>query len=219
MTWHDRSKRAGIVAATLAVATLAMTLAAGATPGKGKNLIVNGNAEQGEGVNDVNGIATDIPGWTRKGNFTVVKYNAPGGFPEAKVATAVAGGANFFAGGPRNVNSSISQDIDVNSMKKAIDSGTAKATLSGNLGGYATQTDYLAASATFLSASGAKLGAVKIQSAPPAARQNATALPKKTITSAVPKKTRKIRVTLAASRGAGDYNDGYGDNLSLTIGR
>ena len=51
------------------------------------------------------------------------------------------------------------------------------------------------------------------------ARANETALPKKTIIGAVPRKTRTVRVTLAASRGAGDYNEGYADNLSLTIGR
>ena len=105
------------------------------------------------------------------------------------------------------------------SMKSLIASGKAKAKLSGNLGGYATQTDYLAATATFLSASGARIGAIKIQSASPAARANQTALPKKTVIGTVPRKTRTVRVTLAASRGAGDYNDGYADNLSLTIGR
>lgn len=219
MTWLDDGTRLVVAGASLATAALVWAVAAGAAPAAAKNLIVNGNAEQGEGVNDVNGIAADIPGWTRIGNFTVVKYDAPGGFPAAKVGAAIAGGANFFAGGPRNVHSSIRQDIDVGSMKGLIGSGKAKAKLSGNLGGFATQTDFLAATATFLSASGARLGAVRIQSAPPAARANETALPKKTIIAAVPRKTRTVRVTLAASRGAGDYNDGYADNLSLTIGR
>ena len=219
MTWLDDRRRLVLSCAGLATAALVWAVAAGVASDAAKNLIVNGNAEQGEGVGDVNGIAADIPGWTRVGNFTVVKYDAPGGFPAAKLGAAIAGGANFFAGGPRNVHSSIRQDVDVTSLKRLIGSGKAKATLSGNLGGYATQTDYLAASATFLGASGARLGTIKIRSASPTARANETALPKKTMIGAVPRKTRTVRVTLAASRGAGDYNDGYADNLSLTIGR
>lgn len=215
MTWNNR---VALVGASVAVGALALTFAAGAQPGAAKNLIVNGNAEQGEGVNDVNGIATEIPGWKRKGNFTVVKYGAPD-FPSPELSTRIRGGLNFFAGGPKNVASSISQDIDVSSQKKLISSGKAKATLSGNVGGYATQTDWLRATAVFLAASGERLGAIGIQSATPAVRTNQTDLVKKTIKGAVPKTTRTIRLVLAASRGAGEYNDGYADNLSLTIGR
>lgn len=218
MKWSDRRMRRGVTAASVLVGALAMALAAGAAPEAAPNLIVNGNAEQGEGVNDVNGIATEIPGWTRKGNFTVVKYGAPD-FPSPELSTKVRGGLNFFAGGPRNVASSVSQDIDVSSRKGLIKAGKAKATLSGNLGGYFTQTDWLRATAVFLSASGKRLGAMSIQSATPAARANQTDLPKKTISGPVPKTTRTIRVVLAASRGAGEYNDGYADNLSLTVGR
>jgi hypothetical protein len=215
MTWN---RRVGLVGAAAVLAALALAIAAGAQPGAAKNLIVNGDAEQGEGVNDVNGIATELPGWTRIGNFTVVKYGAPD-FPSPELSMKIRGGLNFFAGGPKNVASSISQDIDVSSQKKLINAGKAKATLSGNVGGYFTQTDWLRATAVFLGASGKRLGAIKIQSATPAARNNQTGLPKKTITGPVPKTTRTIRVVLAASRGAGEYNDGYADNLSLTIGR
>jgi hypothetical protein len=218
MTWNDRGKRLALLGASAAVGMLALAFAASAQPGAAKNLIVNGNAEQGEGVNDVNGIATDIPGWTRRGNFTVVKYGAPD-FPSPELSTKVRGGVNFFAGGPKNVASSISQDIDVGSQKGLINAGKAKATLSGNVGGYFTQTDWLRATAVFLAASGKRLGAMSIQSATPAARANQTDLPKKTISGAVPRTTRTIRVVLAASRGAGEYNDGYADNLSLTVGR
>ena len=218
MKGSNRRMRVAATASCVLVGALAMALAAGAAPGAAPNLIVNGNAEQGEGVNDVNGIATEIPGWTRKGNFTVVKYGAPD-FPSPELSAKIRGDLNFFAGGPKNVASAVSQDIDVSAQKKLINAGKAKATLSGNLGGYATQTDWLRATAVFLSTSGKRLGAIKIQSATPAARQNQTDLPKKTITGPVPKTTRTIRVVLAASRGAGEYNDGYADNLSLTIGR
>jgi hypothetical protein len=218
MRWNDYGMRAVIVCLCAATTALVSAVAALAAPDAAVNLIVNGNAEQGEGVNDVNGIATEIPGWTRKGNFTVVRYGAPD-FPSPELSTKIRGGLNFFAGGPRNVASSISQDIDVNSKKGLIDAGKAKATLSGNVGGFFTQTDWLRATAVFLAASGKRLGAISIQSATPAARKNQTDLPKKTITGAVPKTTRTIRLVLAASRGAGEYNDGYADNLSRPIGR
>lgn len=218
MTWMDGGSRIAVAGVCVAAAGLVSAVAALAAPDAPKNLIVNGDAEQGEGVNDVNGIATEIPGWTRNGNFTVVKYGAPD-FPSPELSTKIRGGLNFFAGGPKNVASSISQDIDVGSQKKLINVGKAKATLSGNVGGYFTQTDWLRATAVFLAGSGKRLGAIKIQSATPAARGNQTDLPKKTITGPVPKTTRTIRVVLAASRGAGEYNDGYADNLSLTIGR
>lgn len=218
MSWNDRRGRIALTFLGAAVGALAVALSAGAAPDAPQNLIVNGNAEQGEGVNDVNGVATEIPGWTRNGNFTVVKYGAPD-FPDPQLAARVRGGLNFFAGGPKNVASSISQVIDVTSKKGLIDAGKAKATLSGYLGGYATQTDWLAATAVFLGASGKRLGAVKVQSSGPAARNNTTDLVRKSIAAPVPRQTRTIRVVLAASRGAGEYNDGYADNLSLTIGR
>jgi len=218
MTWPSAGTKIVAGCACLAAAVLVSAVAAGAAPEAAKNLIVNGNAEQSEGVNDVNGIATEIPGWTRKGNFTVVKYGAPD-FPSPELSTKIRGGLNFFAGGPKNVASSISQDIDVSSRKGLVNAGKAKATLSGNVGGYFTQTDWLRATAVFLGRSGKRLGAISIQSATPAARANQTDLPKKTITGSVPKTTQTIRVVLAASRGAGEYNDGYADNLSLTLGR
>lgn len=209
--------RRALVVGVVSVVGLALQVSAGATPGAGKNLIVNGNAEQGQGVNDVNGVAAEIPGWTRKGKFTVVKYGAPGGFPEAKVSTTVAGGKNFFAGGPANPGSAISQDNNVTSKKGLIDAGKLKATLSGYIGGYASQSDSLIATATYLSAAGTKLGALKIGPVSASARANTTGMIKKTATGAVPKKTRTIRVTLGANRNDGSYNDGYADNLSLTL--
>ena len=42
---------------------------------------------------------------------------------------------------------------------------------------------------------------------------------KRTVTKPVPKMTRTIRVVVAANRNDGSYNDGYADNLSLTIAR
>ena len=220
MSWQKRAGWTALALASLSAASLAIVLGAGAAPGAGKNLIVNGNAEQGQGVDDASSSSTDIPGWTRKGEFTLVAYGAAGGFPDATVQAKVRGGKQFFAGGPANPGSAVSQDVSVASKAALIDSGKAKATLSGHIGGYASQNDSLIATATFLSASGAKLGrAIRIGPVTAASRNSATGMLPKAVTSVVPRKTRTIRVTLGASRNDGSYNDGYADNLVLTLGR
>jgi hypothetical protein len=219
MTWNDIGRRIAVTAASAAVLALALALAAGAAPEATKNLIVNGNAELGEGVDDVNGVAADIPGWTRRGSFTVVKYSAPGGFPDAAVQARVKGGNNFFAGGPANPGSAVSQDVDVSAQSRLIDRGKLKATLSGYIGGYASQNDSLIVTATFRSRGGAKLGSsIRIGPVTALARQSSTSMLLEKVTVPVPKKTRSIRIVLAANRNDGSYNDGYADNLSLRLG-
>lgn len=219
MSYRKRWTWTALVLASLGAASLATALGAGAAPGVAKNLIVNGNAERGDAVNDASSMSNDIPGWTRTGKFTLVEYGASGGFPDATVQTAVKGGKSFFAGGPANPGSAISQEIRVASLAKLIDSGKARATLSGYIGGYASQNDSLVATATFLSAAGAKLGAVKIGPVSAAARKSVTGMLPKTASAVVPRKTRTIRVALGANRNDGSYNDGYADNLVLTLGR
>ena len=218
MAWLDDGRRMLVACAGLTATALALAVSAGATPEAAKNLIVNGNAEQGEAGNGYDVVA-EIPGWTRKGSFTVVTYGAPNGFPDSNVASPIGGGTKFFAGGPANAGSAISQDIGVSAKKGLIDSGKAKATLSGYIGGFASQNDSLVATALFLSETGRRLGAARIGPVGATARQNATGMLKKSATKPVPKQTRTIRVVLAAGRTAGSYNDGYADNLALTIGR
>jgi hypothetical protein len=218
MTWLHGGRRIATVCACLAGATLVSAVAAGAAPDAAKNLIVNGNAEQGQASPNGYDVVADIPGWTRKGGFTVVSYGAAD-FPGVQAASAMGGGSSFFAGGPGNAGSSVSQQINVASKKSLIDSGKGKATLSGYLGGYGGQDDSLAATAVFLDQSGKRLGGIKIGPVSAAARKLQTGMLKKTTAGLVPKKTRTIRVVLGADRTAGNYNDGYADNLSLTIGR
>ena len=218
MTWFDGGKRIATVCVCLAATVLVSAVAALAAPDAAKNLLVNGNAEKGEAGNGYDVVA-EVPGWIRNGSFTVATYGAPNGFPDSTVASKIGGAANFFAGGPANAGSAVSQDVNVAAMKKLIDSGKAKATLSGYIGGFATQDDSLVATALFLSEAGRKLRSARIGPVGAAARQNATGMVKKTITKHVPKLTRTIRVVLAASRTSGSYNDGYADNLSLTISR
>ena len=107
--------------------------------------------------------------------------------------------------------------VDVSRFKGAVDAGKRKATLSGFLGGFASQDDSLTATATFLNAAGNPLGTLKIGPVSAAQRKGLTALIKKSATKPVPKGTRSIQARLSAARTSGSYNDGYADNLSLTL--
>ena len=218
MTLTDRGLRAALAAIGVVVVALGMSLTAGAQS-TAKNLIANGNAELGPSSPNGYDVVPEIPGWTRRGGFTVVEYGAAD-FPGIQAGTALHGGAKFFAGGPGNAGSAVSQTVSVASQKQLIDSGKARATLSGLLGGFGGQDDSLIATAVFLGQSGARLGAMlKLGPVGAAARKLQTGMLRKTVTGVVPKGTRSIRVTLSASRTSGSYNDGYADNLSLAIGR
>jgi hypothetical protein len=206
----------GVLAVTSLV-TVVLAVGASASSSAAPSLIKNGGADLGPAASDASGVVATIPSWTRTGSFAVVKYGASGGFPDATVSQSIGGRANFFAGGPSNPKSGATQVVNVTRYKAAIDVGKRKATLSGFLGGYATQDDALTVTATFLTATGKALGVLKIGPVSAAARKNATALIQKSATKPVPKTTRSVLVKLTAARTSGSYNDGYADNLSLTL--
>jgi hypothetical protein len=199
-----------VVAVVVAVGAAAHTLAA-------PNLIKNGGADLGPAVSDASSVVSTIPNWTRTGSFTVVKYGAPGGFPDAAVSQTIGGKTNFFAGGPSNPKSGATQVVNVTRYKAAIDAGKRTATLSGFLGGYSSQADALGVSATFLSATGQTLGVLKIGPVSATQRNNMTTLLPKSASKLVPKTTRSILVKLTAARTSGSYNDGYADSLALKL--
>ena len=207
---------AGPCLAAALIVGAASPLASGARQAA-PNTIRNPGAELGRGVSDTGGVVPRIPGWMKTGQFTVVRYGASGGFPDATVGKAIRGGKNFFAGGPANPNSGARQLLALASRARAIDAGDLTATLSGYLGGYSGQRDSLTVTATFLDGSGQKLGTIQIGPVTPAQRKNVTGLFPRTARAAVPAKTRSAEVSLRAVRTDGSYNDGYADNLRLTF--
>ena len=114
--------------------------------------------------------------------------------------------------------SAATQVVDVSGAAAEIDAGKVAATLSALLGGYATQTDHAAVTATFLNAGGAPAGALRLPTVTPADRNSVTALVARTASGAVPAGTRQISVRIDAIRDEGSYNDGYIDNVSLVLG-
>lgn len=214
------ARRRFVAAGVVGLVGLLTVLAGVARSSATANLLKNGGADLGTGVatsENGSGVVKSIPGWVRTGNFTVVKYGSPGGFPSIANSQTIAGGRNFFAGGPSNPNSGATQTVNVAGKAAAIDASKLSATLAAYLGGYSNQRDSLAVSATFLNASGKKLGGIRVGPVTPAQRKIQTTLIAKSATAKVPPKTRSIRVALTATRTDGAYNDGYADNLTLTL--
>jgi len=180
------------------------------------NLLVNGDAESGEGSPDGTKIIPP-PGWTVTSQFNEVRYGASNGYPGPEVPGAPNRGKNFFAGGPNCDVSSATQEVDVSSEASAIDSGAASAVLAGWLGGYESQSDNAAVVAEFINARGARLGKITLGPVTAADRNSATRFVERTTRAILPAGTRKILVTMTMRRTEGSSNDGYADNLSLTL--
>jgi hypothetical protein len=199
----------------VAAAVLALTAGAVGAAGSTGNLAQDPGGEAAAGAPDSNGVVPPL-GWAVTGDFTAVQYGAAGGFPTAANSASINGGANFFGGG--NVATSTgTQTVNVSAWSATIDAGTEGASLSGDLGGYSTQDDNMVVTATYLGASGASLGSLTIGPVTEGQRGGQTTLLPQSATGAVPAGTRSIRVVMTSTRLEGTYNDGYGDNISLTL--
>jgi hypothetical protein len=188
------------------------------------NLIVNGGAETGTGSSDsVTTAPVPIPGWTSTTNLTEHTYDPAGSanFPDTNASAAIAGGSQFFAGGPDNgAGNSLetaTQTVDASMAAAEIDAGDVAATLSADLGGFASQEDQAKVAATFLGAAGQQLGDLTIGPVTAEDRGDTTRFLPRTGSVTVPQGTRTIRITMTATKFAGAYNDAYLDNISLSL--
>ena len=186
------------------------------TPQQAGNLLANPGAEDGEGAPDASARPA-VPGWQTTSTFTAVNYGSPDS-PTTAQSARLGGGTNFFAGGPGGALATASQTADVSAQAAAIDAGRVGATLSGWLGGFASQEDSATVAAVFQSGSGAALARATIGPVTATERNNQTSLLSRTTTTLVPAGTRRIQVVLTAKREAGSYNDGYLDNIVLALG-
>ena len=196
--------------------SLVLALALSGVAAQGANLLQNPGAEAGAGGADSSG-AMPPPGWQVTGDETVVQYGASGGFPDQTVSAAIQGGKNFFAGG-NAPSSTATQTVDVSSAAGAIDANTETVSLSADLGGYSSQTDRATVAATYLSAAGASLGSLTLGPVTAADRNDQTTLLPRTAAGTVPSGTRSISVVITSTRDDGSYNDGYADNVLLSLG-
>ncbi len=175
------------------------------------NLIQNPGGEAAAGATSFGGVVKP-PSWETTSNLTVVGYSVPD-----SPAVPAGGGNNYFAGGPGSASSTATQTVDVSAHAQSIDAGSVDAKVSAQIGGYSGQTDAGTVRFTFLSSAAAELGGVTLGPVTPADRNSQSQLLPRTATQKVTSGTRTIRVVLTATRLAGDYNDGYFDNIELVL--
>jgi len=185
----------------------------------GHNLLTNGDAESGpdsaSGVSEVR----DIPSWVRTGQFNVENYAAridAGDFDTTSVFPPNRGNA-YFSGGSGTDTSTGTQDLAVSAAAASIDAGKVTYSLSGYLGGYDGQEDNAVVTATFMNWSGSTLGQATIGPATAADRNGVSGFVQRTQSGTVPAGTRMIRVVQTMNRLEGSDNDGYSDNIVLTL--
>jgi Ca2+-binding RTX toxin-like protein len=180
------------------------------------NLVQNPGADEAIGETDSNGAA--IPHWGTAGRLSAVKYGAGAGFPTVMDGSSIGGGANFFSGGINDTTSVGDQIIDIPGAASEIDAGRVSFTLSVHLGGRLTDGDNATVTAKFEDEhSDFNYGVVTIGPVTAADRGNQTILLPRSTTAEVPALTRRIRVEITATRTDGQHNNGYADNLSLTL--
>lgn len=201
----------------------AMSLSWGSSPASrtSANLITNPGAEEGPG-NDSGGPVDYIDGWGVPSDFvdmpTVIYYNGVNDLPGADDPGPEERGYRFFAGGPGTALAAVQQQIDVpDEWRSAALAGTVKFNLWAFLGGYESQADAATLSATFMDANFQELGKVTLGPVTPGEREGRTGLFPVATSDYLPPATQYIYLDLEFTRTEGDYNDGYADNLELTL--
>ncbi|HEY1737147.1 MAG TPA: phosphoesterase [Acidimicrobiia bacterium] len=182
------------------------------------NLIKNPGAEAGPGGT---GSTVNVPNWTRSTGktLTAVKYGTSGGFPTTSSPGPSTRGKNFFAGGSDTKPTEIAtQTISLATYAAKIKGGKVTATAAGWFGGFSSQTDNASLVVQFRNSSGVVVATITAGPVTAAQRKSVTGMLQRTVTKAVPKTATTALVQLELKRLDGSYNDGYADNLSLTLG-
>jgi hypothetical protein len=207
--------RAAVAIALVAVSLAAAGPARAAIPA-GNLLGADAGAEQGAAASNDVEVRPPAAPWVASSGFTQIAYGA-GTFPSLVVSQAIGGGNALFAGGPNVATSTADQDVNVSGAAADIDAGGLTAYLTGQLGGFGSQHDDAKVSATFLAANQSVLGSLTIGPVSEVERDGQTTLLPRSASASVPPGTRTIFVRITATRVEGTYNDGYADNLSLTL--
>jgi hypothetical protein len=203
-------------------AAVAAVLAAPGGAATSNNLIKNPGAEAGPGATSATAIVA-VPKWTTSNghNFTAVVYGTSGGFPASKgPGLPTKHGKNFFAGGPvESVTSEVAvQTVNLKPYLAAIQSGSEPFTASAWLGGYSGQSDNAELEITWKHGKNPVGTDVILGPVTESDRGGVTKLLQRTATGTVPATANHAYVQLIMSPISGGYNDGYADNLSLTLG-
>ncbi|WP_051450343.1 hypothetical protein [Actinospica robiniae] len=193
------------------------------TPALDGNLIENGGAEDytaatalGAPLGDDQTIADC---WTSNSPLSPVD-----GTQESRASTypGVTGARDFYGGtNPGTVSipgiaTTGTQKIDLS----ALDVDGQPFELSGELGGYATQSDYATVTVAFQDAKGATLSTAAVGPVTAVQRSNVSSLIPQAWFGKVPAGAKQALITLATvGVSSGANSDGAADNLNLTIGQ
>ena len=207
------------VALVVLVALGALTIAAGgfsATSAAcafcGKNLIKNPGAEGGKGQN-ATGETGNVPGWTNTaGGFGAAAYTGFGiGWFTATSKGPANRGKNYFFGGTTTAATSAPASIGTQTIKVPAAAAGHKATLSGWLGNYSSNTAQVRAE--FRDSTGKLLSAIRIG---PDTTIGGGNMGQRTRSGVVPPKTASISVVITFTDHANDNLAGA-DDLSLIL--
>jgi hypothetical protein len=203
----------------IAVIALAMSTGTAAAAIPQGNLVANGDGEAGAGATDSISFACP-PAWTcssgpNPGGTTAVRYGTPG-FPDLAESERIGGGLNFIAGGPDQPTSGMSQSIDLGGAIPEIDAGQAQFTLSACLGGNGAEADAATVTAGFYGDAGL-LGQPPALSVTRSDRNDTTKLVLRASSGPVPPGARQVLLDIQFAWDTPPYNDGYVDNLTLTM--
>ena len=182
----------------------------------GLNIIANGDAEADIGSATGADIGT-VSGFVKTGQFTVVTYEAGGGFPNTSSPGPALRGKNFFAGGPSASESTGTQLISISDLMSSVDAGLITFDLSAYLGGFSSQRDNAILTLNFLDVASGILSAASLGPVSPIDRADVTGMLFRETMGAVPIGTRSLQVQLKLTRVDGIFDDGYADNLSLSL--
>jgi hypothetical protein len=211
-----RTLRAALMG--LATAALVVSFAPTASAATSPNLMKNSTAEAAAGGT---GGTVPVPGWTRTTgtSFTAVKYNTPN-FPSTMNPCPPNPGKNFFAGGNDHNFSDIVavQTVSLSAYVSKIQTGTVTFTAAGWFGGQGSQRDMALMEIDFKDVNGFLIGtSTTVGGVTAANRNNHTGLLHRLKTGSVPAAARSAYVQAIFERLDGSYNNGYADNITLTL--
>ncbi len=202
-------------------ALAALTVALSATSGlaqslMGRNLIVNGDAEDGTGISTAAATKPLPPkGWTVKGNLTLAQYGATDLLSTEEPFAPPNSGKNYFSGGPGGAASSAAQTIDLSAEAAAIDGGSALFSLSGFIGqAWRARADL---KATFKDGTGKSLLVTKLDTVPWEMKGGMDGMLYRITRGQLPAGTRSVDIQLDMIPDNQAYNMAEADDLSLVL--
>jgi hypothetical protein len=212
--WTALCCAAGMIAAMV---VMAPDTTAAPNAGASGNLIVNGDAEAGYCTTDWHA-ATTVPGWTITANSPNIMCDTAARFTHPASPTP---GKAFFAPGDQG-DATMTQKTTVASAAAAIDTGTVRFDLSGQLGGWTYYPGYVQVSLTFLDSANHPLGGTGLPTVTALDRGLQTGFLTRTTSGTVPTGTRSItvQVQFLDSGWLNGYvfgESGYADDLALTL--